>query len=66
MHNHAKKGRLGAVVRGVSWSHQVAGLKHSLSAFAGEGFPRFIPSSDPTYVGASGTGSASLFTLEPC
>jgi hypothetical protein len=35
VHNHAKKGRLGAVVRGVSWSHQVAGLKHSLCICGG-------------------------------
>jgi hypothetical protein len=41
----------GAVVRAVSLSQQVMGLKQPLRRFCGgEGLPRFFPSPDPTHV----------------
>ena len=52
------------MVRAVSLSHQVVGSKQSLRRFLrGKGLSRFIPSPDPTHVGASGTGSALLIVL---
>ena len=55
------KGRPGAVVRAISLSQLVAGLKQPLRIFCGgKALSRFIPSPDPTHVGVSGTASAPL------
>jgi hypothetical protein len=54
-----EKGGPGAVMRAVSLSHQVAGSKQPL-LLQEKGLPQFIPSSDPTHVGASGTSYAPL------
>ena len=52
------KGRLGAVVRAVSLSHQVMSSKQPLLRFCGGRLASVFPFPDPTHVGASGTGSA--------
>lgn len=49
------EGRSGAAVRVVSLSH------HASLHLQRKGLSLFIPSQDPTHVGASGIGSAPLF-----
>ena len=57
------KGRPGAVVRALTESPGRGFEAASPQILRGEGLPRFFPSPDPTHVGASGTGSASLMFL---
>jgi hypothetical protein len=59
----AYKGRPGAVVRGVSLSHQVEGSKQPLRICWGKDLPWFIPSLDPIHVGAFDTGYAFFIDI---
>ena len=52
------KGRPGAVVRALTESPGRGFEAASPQILRGKGLSRFIPSPDPTHVGASGTGSA--------
>ena len=59
------KGRPGAVVSCLTESLGRGFEAASPQILLGEGLPRFFPSPDPTYVGASGTGSTLFIVITP-